>query len=313
MFESAHIEEINALDTNFRSDVIAAGLVDGGFEADKIVVLRRDGSARETDKEVVSIRYKQDWEGNGSDVMLVLTNRMGIYDMLPEGMFHNPSSLKDASKEAVVHSFRQQSKEEFFIRRFFSPYEAEVESTRIDVQLTEYRYDRPDRHRAMVDTMSRLWPIIDRMDSLTATLFLRTVPYIADIRGNYTQTSQALAMITGYEVGIEEKISVETPKAKYTRLNVMKLGVNAVLKGQIPVRYAQVNITPPREALSDVLPGQSGYDVLAALLDTFMPNDIDYKICIKPHEEDYTSRLGDKTNPCILGVNARLKSKSYDI
>jgi hypothetical protein len=310
MFDRKQIREINAIDTNFRSDVIVAGIVDGGFDANQVVILRRENKVRETDKEVIDINYFQDYEGDGIDVLLVKANRQGIYDILPEGLFHNPASLREAEQEDIIESFRLQREKELNIRRFFSLYEAEIERTRVDVQLVEYRYDRPDKHRVFVDTMATLWPVIRKMDSLTAMLFLRTVPYIAEVRCSYTQAAQALSTITGYEVGIEEKIAMRVPKAKYTRMNAMQLGVNSVLKGRIPVRHAEVTVIPSADNVAEVLPGKRQYEVLTALLDTFLPNDIDYKVVIKAKDEDCTNRMGDKERPMILGVNAKLKNTS---
>jgi hypothetical protein len=304
------ITEVNNLSTDFRSDVIAAGFVDSGVDIETIDIRRRDSAVRDTDKEISSINHlEHDYEGNGGPVLRIRTNRRGIYDNLPEGVFHNLSGLHEQSKDAIVGTFKHQSREEVNVRRFFSLYETEIERSRVDIQSIELQYDRPDRHRTMVDTMARLWPEINRMDTLTAMLFLRTVPYIADIRGNYSRTAQALSTITGYGVTIANRTRIQTPKARYTRLNSMKLGVNSVLRGAIPIRFAEVSFTPPRNDLSTVLPGRERHEVLRALLDAFMPNDIDYEIVIRPHPEDYTARIGDKSLPCILGVNAKLNNK----
>lgn len=309
MVDKKNIEYINNLESNFRSDVVAAGMVDSGIDADKIVILRRQGNIRQTDKEVVDVEYKQDYEGNGRDVWLIKANRQGIYDQLPEGMFHDSSGMAENSKEAIVHSFRRQNMQERLIRKFFSFYEAEAEYTRVDIQLAELRYDRPDKHRAFVDTMSGLWPVVRDMDSRTAMLFIRTVPYIAQIRGSYGQTAQAISMITGHSVRIEDGFRSHTPQVKSVRLAEMKLGVNSALRGAVSVPCAKVSVTPNRANLAELVPGKTQYGVLKTLLDVFLPNEVDYEIAVKPSEEDYTSRLGDKNHPCILGVNMRLKSK----
>lgn len=307
MEEYKNIELINKLDSNFRSDVVAAGMIDCGIAADKIVILRREGNTRETDKEIVDIEYKQDYEGNGQDVWLIKANRQGIYDLLPEGMFHHVG-VKENNKEAIIHSFRSQDIQERMIRRFFSLYEAEVEHTRVEIQLAEFRYDRPDKHRTFVDTMSGLWPVIRDMDSRTAMLFIRTVPYIAEIRNSYAQIAQAVSMITGHEVRIDTGVALRTPQMKPVRLNSMRLGVNSVLMGKVGVTCAKVFVTPNREYLRELLPGRTQYNVLQTLLEVFLSNVVDYEINIKPKEGDYTSCFGGKI-PCLLGVNVRLKSK----
>lgn len=309
MFDKKDLEHINNLTTNFRSDVIAAAVVDNGLDADKVVILRRQGEARMTDKEIINIEYKQDYENHSQDVLQIRTNRQGIYDHLPEGVFHDCHGLKDNSPELIIHTIRHQHKQEFFIRRFFSLFEAETERARIDIQLTEFRYDRPDKHRTFVDTMSPLWPVIRQMDSRTAMLFISMVPYIDEIRTSYPLIAQALSVITGHRVRIEKQSAMRASGLTFPRLGSIRLGVNAILKGDVRHTCAKVMATPCRENLKELLPGRKHYTILVALLRIFMPCPTDYELHIVPAAEDYTARPVDKNCPCILGVNARLVTK----
>jgi hypothetical protein len=71
MFDKRDTREVNTLSTDYLSVAIAAILVDDGFDADGVIVLRRSGAERQTDKEVVSVEYKPGYEGDGSDVLLI--------------------------------------------------------------------------------------------------------------------------------------------------------------------------------------------------------------------------------------------------
>ncbi len=304
-FDKKDTEGINGLYTDFRSDVVAATVVDNGFDADNVIVLRRRGSERQTDKEVDSVEYKPDYEGNGNDVLLIKTNRRGIYDNLPEGLFHTPSSLRNRSKEKIISNIRSQHRDEFYIRRFFSLYEAEVEHSRIDIRLTELRYDRPARHRARVDTLGHFWPVIGRMDSLTAILFVRTIPSISEIRNSYTQIARALGTILGYPIRIVIENRAVRADMNFPRLGTMRLGVDSVLKGAQNRPHARVIIQAPREAINGLVPSGKTRDVVETLLGIYLPDEVTPVVEIRPEMVVYTSRFGGR-----LGVNTKLKDNS---
>lgn len=306
MFDKADIEHINNLSTNFRSDVIAAMVVEGGVDADNIVILRRRGEARRTDKEIIDVEYKQDYEGDGRDVLLIRANRQGIYDNLPEGVFHDSRGLKENTPESIIHSFREQHEQEFFFRRFFSLFESEAECTRIGIRRIEFRYDRPDKHRTFTDTLSPLWPVVREMDARTAMLFIRMVPYIDRIRSTHSLVGRALSIITGHLVCVERESYAKASKIKTPRFGDMHLGINSILKGEISAARIKVMVTPHRENLMDLLPGRRHHNILMALLRVFGPDEVDFDIQIVPREEDYTSRLGNGGLPCIFGVNLRI-------
>lgn len=300
--------EVNGLYTDFRSDVIAAGVVENGFDIDKVLILRGDARSHRAGKEVESVELKPDHERDAENVLIIKTNRYGIYDNLPEGIFHCVDGLNRNSKEAIIENIRKQNEQEFFIRRFFSLFEAEVERSRTDIRLVELRYDRTGKHRNFVDTMLPFWPAIRIMDTQTAVLFTRTVPYISDIRNSYRQIAQAIGTIMGFEVRIKMKTKECENVIKYPRLNAMRLGKNFILKGKYLETIAVVEIEPDRESLCRMIPGGDKRTIAEMLLEIFMPQNVHREIRITPREEDYTSRIGDKSLPFILGVNARLKS-----
>lgn len=302
MFDERDTEGINGLYTDFRSDVVAATVIDGGFDADNVIVKRRGSRERQTDKEVYSASYKPDYEGDGTYKLFIQTNRRGIYDNLPEGLFHTPSNLKDRSQEKIIGNIRRQREDEQAVRKFFSLYESEVEHSRIDIRLTELRYDRPAKHRARVDTLGHFWPVIGRMDSMTAVLFVRTIPYVSEIRNIYAKIAEALTMTLGYPVRIVVENKPVRPEMKFPRLGAMHLGVNSVLKGAQGHAFARVIIQAPGKALDGLVPAGDMRGVIETLLSIYMPDKVAHSIEIRPERTVYTSRFGGR-----LGVNMKLK------
>jgi len=306
MLNEKDIKNINSLYSDFRSHVIAAGLVDNGFDKDDILLMRNDGSARETDKEIVSVSIKDSDEDKRKKKIAIKTNRPGIYDNLPEVLFHSAIGLKNYNKENVLNAIKQQQKEEVFIRKFFSLYETEIDRTQIEIGKIEIEYDRPGKHRSFVDVFSRFWSVIEQMDLQTAILFTRTIPYISEIRNRYDKIAQAITMITGYDISIRCRMRKICVRVKSPKLGIMKLGVDSVLKKDIEEKYAEVKINVPQRALRDLLPESPKRRIVEILLETFIPANISYKINLCPAKEVSTNKLGDKDKPCILGVNAKL-------
>ena len=309
MITKQDIVNINQLYTDFRSDVIAAGLVEQGFDIDRILMLRKSTDANGTGKEIESMEIRPDFE-TGEDTLRISTNRRGIYDKIPESLFHPPSfSPKNTGKESILEEIRRHREEEFFIRRFFSLFEAETERARIEIQLTELRYDKPENHRTFVDTMLPYWPVIRLMDLRTAILFVRTVPYIVKLRNSYRWSADAMTAILGQQVSIKLRSSSRVrPKIRFPRLGNMKLGVNFVLRGDFidTDPTAEICVYPSVSMIKDFLPKSIGYRIVEALADLLLPTLSNREIIILGKEDEKTSRLRDANTPCYLGINFRL-------
>lgn len=314
LFDKRDMDNVNRIYTDFRSDVVAAGLVEHGFDIDKILILRRQGDPQDKGKEIKSIEYKKDYEREGENVLTIKTSRRGIYDSLPEGLFHSTAAGKTKSKESIIAGMRRQQEEEFFVRRFFSLFETEAERTRIDIQLIELYYDRPGEHRTFVDTMLPFWPIIKLMEPQTAILFMRMVPYIPEIRNSFGNIAEALSIITGHSVNIELEYRPKKTEIELPRLGHMRLGINSILKGSVyeTIPDAVVFIEPQKDKIDELLPGNRKRQIVENILKIFMPANISFEIIIKPEAEKYSCRLGDRKNPCYLGVNAKFRQKENE-
>ena len=306
MFSKNEIKKANELYTNFRSDVVAAGLVDNGFDEDNILISRRDSKARITDKEIIDIDNELAYLWDSDDVINIKTNRRGIYDNLPEAIFHSGLGAENYNHDRIMEALRKQHEEEVAARKFFSLYEAEIDRTRINISLSELEYDKIGKHRTYVDALGQFWPVIRSMDAQTSILFSRTLPYLSEIRNRYEQIAQAISFIIGYSVVIQLHKREIKCTMKIFRLKSIKLGSNATLKGQLTENYAVVEIYAPSKTISDLLPHAPKRAIIDSLLEIFMPVGIPYEIKVRPLQEECDNKIDNKLHLCILGVNAKL-------
>lgn len=301
-------ESVNGLYTDFRSDVTAAAMVDNDIEADSILVLRRRSKSRRTDKEIDDITRRRDHE-NGGGIIEIRTNRPGIYDNLPEYLFHSGLELKQYSRESVMESLHGEQKAEDDARRLFSLFEAEIEHVRMELCLKELRHDRPVKHRASSLTVGIFWPVVQNMDLQTAILFTHAIQYMKNIRGSEKDIAFTLAAITGLSVAIKPGNNSAVETMKSSRLATVKLGVNSVLKQNSPAKNMDALVTVGEKSLLTMLSGGATRRIMEGLLELFISNESGCRLQLRPLSEAFNSHIGKPDRPCLLGINARLGVK----
>src|SRR4028118_650953 len=86
------------LGKDFRAEVTAAEIAELGTQADRILILMIGAMKRPHQMDIVSIEEELS-KHDHKEYVIVKTPREGIYDMLPEGLFHHPSSHKSTKTE----------------------------------------------------------------------------------------------------------------------------------------------------------------------------------------------------------------------
>ncbi|MCY6337572.1 hypothetical protein OXV67_01685 [Bacteroides fragilis] len=108
----------NTMDTDFKAELYGALLSEAGFDTTQIMMVRDGNNLSNVSKDIRSVKHRN-LPGMADSCIEVKTNRRGIYDSLPEGLFHDslfPGKVKDL--ELILEEMQQHRNEEFFIRRF---------------------------------------------------------------------------------------------------------------------------------------------------------------------------------------------------
>lgn len=118
----------NTMDTDFKAELYGALLSEAGFDTAQIMMVRDGNNLSNVSKDIRSVKHRNHVGIAEGAYIELKTNRRGIYDSLPEGLFHEalfPGKVKDLG--LILEEMQQHRNEEFFIRRFFSLLESEVD------------------------------------------------------------------------------------------------------------------------------------------------------------------------------------------
>ncbi|MGB0932147.1 MAG: type VI secretion system baseplate subunit TssG [Chitinophagales bacterium] len=322
-------ESIESIDWDIKVEVCLADLLeDNKIDKNSILISPQSVFKRTFNKDILGVKYKYDTFISEITQLYVNISREGIYDALPEGLFHAPIEKKSFDdtdgmrKEVEIHR-----KEEQAARKFFLPIENEIYRHRIDLELEERKALIGFSDNVTQNLFLKFWDLeafyhtADRiLDERQVSILLYILPVVHQIAGNLPLTALCFKTIMKQEFDL----SIAPPKAKQVnekevpalskRLGNLTLGVNFICGSQFNdgVPHIQVSIGPmPRKNVKDYLIGGKAYQTLLILYHFFLPLEatVETKVLIrdpdkpfrlysqekkeesKEHEEEKESRL----------------------
>ena len=101
------------------ANLLAAELVESGFDINRLFIWPAGNSRRNFSRDVQSVEWHH-LEHAHQSLLCIKTSREGLYDMLPEGLFHQPVPYSSTrSTEEIIDQIRRYKEEEQQARRFF--------------------------------------------------------------------------------------------------------------------------------------------------------------------------------------------------
>ena len=88
-----HLDYLKRLPVDIRAEVVLADLIEYGLNPDDLVMYSMGLSKRTFHRDIESVELLKAI-GDRSTKLNVELNREGIYDALPEGLFHQPTNRK---------------------------------------------------------------------------------------------------------------------------------------------------------------------------------------------------------------------------
>ena len=302
---------INKLDTDFRAEAVAAGLIESGQDADKIVIVRQQGDKRHISKDVAKVESgfsKEDL----MEYLYIYTNRNSIYDTIPENIFHQSlNTTGRKSKEDVIHEIRRHRQEEFYARRYFQPFEMAIDQLLIDTQLYERQFDKKNFHGNLKDILSGYWSVLKYMTLGQAVFFIKIIPALHRITTDFDLAGKLMGIILGVPV----KVELGDLRELHTDLSIKamsgnwRLGVNSVLGNTFNDGYRSINVTIGAARPEQIKQFSKGFDnnlILEQLLTMMLPANVQKMVKYETLEEHAKFRLSDSEHTTYLGINTRL-------
>lgn len=301
---------INTIETNFRAEVLASGLIATGVEIDKLCIVRHKGDKKDVLKDIDKMEYRYP-DFDMMEYLYIFSNREGIYDSLPEGLFHQITSPRLESKEAIIAEMREQRGKENFIRTFFQPFEMAIDKFLIDAQLHELKYDKMHLHNNLANILKEYWPILQLLSTSQMLLFIKSIPMMEDISRDLDLMSKVMSVILDCPVSISQggKSRLGLTNSNTAKLKDWKLGITSILGDE--AEYGKpdliVNIGPLcLDQMKLLQPGQSSSLILKELINMLLPYDRNVRVKYQINANETKFRLSSKEHTAYLGINTTL-------
>lgn len=244
------------------------------------------------------------------DAFAFNTSREGLYDMLPEGLFHEAERKTRKTTGESVDESKRYKEEEKAARKFFLPLEQEFYRQKIWIEHAELRTCLSSVRSDHVNLFLEFWGVDKELFNDDQSAFmLALLPNLHRVVGNTELVTSCL------EVLLQEAVKIDLVESKGQVLNDglasflgdFVLGVDAVLGTgfQDDEPAIEINIGPVYpEKLIDYLPEGKTDRLLKTLYGFFFPaeNEVYTSFIVEENsaffalqEEAHASRLGFTT------------------
>lgn len=217
-------EELKSVYHNLKAEVIVAEIQNNSkLSLDNIIVRSQSAFKRSHRRDILNIGNIED------DVLNINLSRNGLYDHLPEGLFHKTHTDKTKKTYSELRkTFKQEEKE---ARHFFLPLENEFFNQKLNIEGKEQELLN-NFLNLDDDFLISFWKIDKSIPKKYLLKLLRLLPYSYKIAGNLELTKLCLEKILNKKVIIRKKNRLK--KINKTGLNEVEqiLGTSFTLHNE---------------------------------------------------------------------------------
>jgi len=143
----------------------------------------------------------------GAQMLSIHLNRDGLYDVLPEALFHSHSGTEDQSVEEMAKDSMKLRTEEKEVRSFFQPFENEIFLQRVQLSMIENQLFTRLNTECLTGIIPGLWRVDTDLPEIYVARLKKILPLVHQITGDLTLTAQCLEYILkeNVKVTIAEK------------------------------------------------------------------------------------------------------------
>jgi len=189
---------INSYPSDIKAEVLMADLIQDGFLPSDFLVFFDSLFSRGYSHDI--LKAEKILTADMSEMLAIYLARDGLYDLLPEGLFHASPDSALTSGKGMASDSRKESRIEQETRKFFQPFENEFFYQRIQLELQERSILQKLSDNTLDDFFLNFWKI-DR--SLPGGLIIRLsamLPFVKGIVGDFKMTANCLGAILEEEV-----------------------------------------------------------------------------------------------------------------
>ncbi len=302
---------INEIKSDIKVEVVAADLVEAGLEVDDIVVAPMGLFERTFRKDVIKMEARQDKLGS-KDLLFIDVTREGIYNTLPEAMFHSFEVNKKSNRSAAfIEEYKKHKAEEETARNFFLAAEKELYRIRILTELVERRSILGFADQFKAELFLNIWPELRDLSEKYLPAMLLLLPLSHKIVGDLKLAGTLLSFVFDQQIDIKFSDRAR-PVANHTGSNILGTGyltTDLIIGNEVPDYTPLVEICFVRVKKGDLvslMPGGEARKVLDLACKYLFPIGVDINISISLDIEHEKLILSGEGDDGILGFTSRL-------
>ncbi len=300
--------QVENITSDVKAEVIAAALVENGIRIDDVVIKPVGLSQRNVRKDVLDIYQKESGNDNG-EYLFFDVSREGIYDTLPQGVFHQPKiTEKKRNTDDLIDEMKLFKKQEDAARLFFLAIEKEYGRVRLSEELEERKSILGFSEHYKFDLYLKIWPELKNIDQKYLTLLFQLLPESYKIAGKYDLISKLLEIVCNKPVDIkimdETRVSFGTDI--HNKLGNCLLGLDFILGNQYIDFDPYLNISIrdiKRNELINFLPNGKLRKVLDILCEYFFSYSTEINVLLYLQKEEEGFLLSNEEMAGYLGYN----------
>jgi len=308
------IASIKKIEPDIRVEAVLAELIENGWDLADLVVIPESSFKRKFSSDIAYVAGKK--LDNGEELLGFYINRDGIYDSLPEGLFHDQSSEPRITGSEMAIDSKRQKAEEKAIRKFFLPFENELFLQRIFLEKEE----RNILYRFSESLFNEIYPEFWNLDTTLPKKLVTRLALILhlthQIVGNLTLTAKCLEVILDEDVSInqvhhkQEKTGTDGPVARQNPgLGSCSLGEDFISGDYEPDSdpVLEFEIGPlAHSSAEDYLENGSYHRFLECFYRYFVPLEMDVVTTIRISEVQQEFVLDEQGAKTMLGFNSTI-------
>ena len=297
---------------DLRGEVVLAELLSSSaIQPDQFLYWPNGGFGRAAEQDIERFHPPGalEWSQNKAVVEL---NRTSLYDLLPEGLFHEVRRTRPfVGVEEIVEEVKHNNAIEGSARLFFLPFDEELMRAHLLVELNERRLTAELIKDRTGKGVKDFWDPPTEFNGDELGKLLMILPYCHKITGDLPAMEKAVGVILGIPVRIAHRFKPHTQETKLATLPMENthLGVDTVLSGNITSheRVLVVSLGPIHSVLANTFgPSRSGAVKLSKLMEYFTAADQPWELDIHVDHDSGAHGLLLGGVSCSLGVSSIL-------
>lgn len=305
----AHL--IESYPSDIRAEVLVADLIEDGLEPHNFLILCKSIFKRGYSTDL--LKAEKILINNMEEMLAIHLSRDGLYDLLPEGLFHGSINEVITTGSGMALNSRKESQIEDETRKFFLPFENEFFYQRTLLELQERSILQKLNDNSLDDFFLRFWKIDKSLPHQFISRLSAMLPFVKEIVGDFKMTANCLGAILGEEVShkiyyISETTTETGSDQTFNSFSLGKvnLGVNLITGGDLMegCKLIRFSVGPLKETAIDSYLENGNIDrFINCFCSFFIPMEMDFEFDVTMPKYQQEFLLGSDATPSIMGYS----------